>query len=112
MAVIHEVTDATFEQEVLLHHTPVLVDFYATHCGPCQGFEMTLNSIVDKYEGKVKFCKLNIASSKKTANQYGATGTPTSILFNRAVPLGEHVGACSSVMIEQFIAKLLPQPRG
>lgn len=119
MAVIHVVTDDNFEKEVLQSDIPVLVDWMAPYCGPCQGFEMTLNSIVDDYEGRVKFVKVNIDVYKRFAKLYGVIpagretgGTPNAMVFKDGVPRGNNLGACSSDTIRVLINDSIPEARG
>ncbi len=74
-------TDQNFDSEVLKSELPVLVDFFAVWCGPCQMMAPTIEEIAKELEGKVKVGKLNVDESQQTAGQYGVMSIPTLILF-------------------------------
>lgn len=76
-----EVTDAVFEDEVLKSELPVLVDFWATWCGPCQTVVPILDAIAKDYQGKVKVSKVNIEEGRQTAMKYGVMSVPTLLIF-------------------------------
>lgn len=87
-----EITDETFESEVLQSDVPVFVDFYADWCGPCKAAAPTVEELDQKYAGKVKFCKLNVDSGTKFAVQFKVTGIPNFMIFKGGVDVGQFVG--------------------
>jgi thioredoxin 1 len=78
---MREITDATFEAEVLQADTPVVIDFWAPWCGPCKAVEPVLADLAEKHAGRVEFTKLNIDENPVVASHYGVLAIPTAILF-------------------------------
>jgi len=87
-----EVTDATFEQEVLKAPRPVLVDFWAPWCGPCRMVAPIVEELAEEYEGKVNFVKLNTDDNPVTASHYGIRSIPTLLVFKGGEPVGQIIG--------------------
>ena len=81
MAAVLEVTDATFEQEVLRSDRPVLVDFWASGCPPCAALAPVLEKVAAEMADKFKFVKVNAANEQKTAMKYSIQAVPTLIIF-------------------------------
>jgi thioredoxin 1 len=92
MAKSKEVTDATFEQEVLKAPRPVLVDFWAPWCGPCRMVSPIVEELADEYQGKVNFVKLNTDDNPVVASRYGIRAIPTLLVFKGGQPIGQIIG--------------------
>ncbi len=75
------VNDADFQTAVLQSSTPVLVDFYADWCGPCQAIAPILEELAPEYEGKMTIVKLDVDASPETAQAYGVMSIPTLVIF-------------------------------
>jgi thioredoxin 1 len=88
-----EITDATFDHEVLEADGPVVVDFWAPWCGPCRAVEPILEALEAQHEGRVRFVKLNIDEHVVTPSRYGVLSIPTTILFESGEPRESLVGA-------------------
>ena len=99
MSVINLTTE-NFEEEVLNAKKPVLVDFWATWCGPCKMLAPTVSEIADEYEGKVKVCKLDVDQAMDIAMSYGVASIPTLILFKDGEIVKKSVGVVSKTEIE------------
>ncbi len=100
---ITQVTDASFEDEVLKAEGPVLVDYWAEWCGPCKMIAPVLDEIARTYEGKVKVCKLNIDDNQDTPPKYGVRGIPTLMLFKGGNVEATKVGALSKSQLAAFL---------
>ena len=81
MADMQHVSDSNFELEVLKAEGPVLVDFWAPWCGPCKMITPVLEKLAERFDGKLKICKVNTDESPETPGKLGITGIPTLIIF-------------------------------
>jgi len=100
---IINVTDSTFEQEVLSSEIPVLLDYWAEWCGPCKMIAPTLNDIADEYSGKIKVAKLNIDENPGIPAKFGVRGIPTLMIFKSGSIEATKVGAMSKSQLSAFI---------
>lgn len=107
MSNVGEVTDATFEQEVLKSQMPVLVDFWAPWCGPCRAVAPVVDEIASDYNGKLKVVKLNTDENPKTAQSYRISGIPSLMVFKNGQPVEHVVGAVPKSTISTAVEKHL-----
>ncbi len=96
-----EVTDATFEHEVLEAEVPVVVDFWAPWCGPCRAVTPILEELSREHDGRVRFVKIDIDSNVETAGRYSILSIPTAILFEGGEPRETVIGARPRSYYEQ-----------
>jgi thioredoxin 1 len=107
MSKAQAVTDSNFKKEVLESDVPVLVDFWATWCGPCQVMGPVVDTIAGENEGKVKVFKVNVDENPVTPAQYGVRGIPTLILFNKGEIVDRIVGAQPKGSVDNLLKKII-----
>jgi thioredoxin 1 len=102
-----EVSDATFDQEVLRSEQPVLVDFWAVWCGPCKAIAPIVDGLAAAYAGKVKVAKVNVDENGATPSRYGVRGIPTLLFFKGGKVADQVVGYVPQNVIEEKIQRML-----
>lgn len=95
------ITKSDFEAEVLHSEQPVLVDFWASWCGPCRMFSPTVDAVADDYAGVVKVCKVNVDEESELAANYRVASIPTLLLFKNGQVAARKIGAISK---EEIVA--------
>lgn len=100
---IVNVTDDSFDAEVLSSDTPVLVDYWAEWCGPCKMIAPVIDQLADEYNGKLKVAKLNIDENPNTPPKYGIRGIPTLMLFKNGEVEATKVGSLSKTQLTEFL---------
>ena len=93
MAGVNEVTDASFEVEVMQSDIPVLIDFWAPWCGPCRAIAPLVDELAGEYDGKLKVVKMNVDDNPQTPGRFGVRGIPNLILFKSGTVHEQIIGA-------------------
>ena len=102
---VKEVTDDSFEHEVLKSEKPVLVDFWAAWCAPCRRLSPTVEAIAEQYSGNVAVVKVNVDDNPSTTARYGIKAISSLILFSGGKEVARVVGAASKESISRMIER-------
>jgi thioredoxin 1 len=104
---IMELSDATFDAEVINSEVPVLVDFWAPWCGPCRAVAPIVEEISSSYEGQLKVGKLNVDENPSTTMKFGIRSIPTLLVFKGGEAIEQIIGAVPKGEIERAVGKAL-----
>tara|TARA_B100001996_G_C18373898_1_gene482669 strand:- start:219 stop:545 length:327 start_codon:yes stop_codon:yes gene_type:complete len=105
--VVYEFTDKNFETDVLQADIPVLIDFWATWCGPCKAIAPVIEEIAAEYENRVKVGKVDVDQNQNTAMQFGVRSIPTLLLINNGKVANQVVGAVPKENITKLLDEAL-----
>jgi thioredoxin 1 len=98
-----QISDATFDQDVLQADRPVLVDFWAEWCGPCRMFAPILDEVAREYGDKLTIAKLDVDANPATPGKYGIRGIPTLILYKNGEASAQKVGSLTKSQLTAFL---------
>jgi thioredoxin 1 len=104
---VFEVSDATFDQEVLKSEQPVLVDFWAVWCGPCKAIAPIVDDLATAYAGKLKVAKVDVDKNGATPSRYGIRGIPALLIFKGGKVADQIVGYAPREVIEEKLNRVL-----
>ena len=100
-------TDQNFDEQVIKSDMPVMVDFWATWCGPCQMAGPVVDALADDYAGKIKIGKLDVDANQETAAKFGVMSIPTVILFKDGKEIARKVGFAGRPMYETLLKQVI-----
>ena len=106
-ALIKQVTDSSFEADVLKSAQPVLVDYWAEWCGPCKMIAPILDEVSTTYQGKLQVAKMNVDENSEIPAKFGIRGIPTLMVFKDGQLAATKVGAMSKAQLTAFIDQQL-----
>ena len=107
MADVQQVTDESFESEVLKAELPVLIDFWAPWCGPCKAIGPVVEDLAKEYGGRLKVVKMNVDDNPQTPSRYGVRGIPNLILFKGGQVRDQIVGAVPKAQLVKAIGQVV-----
>jgi len=107
MGNILEITDDSFDTEIMNGELPAVVDFWAEWCGPCKMIAPVMEELASAYKGKIKIAKMDVDKNRKTPAKFGIRNIPTLILFKGGEVVNTIVGAQSKKSLEEEMKKLL-----
>ena len=96
-----DITDDSFNAEVVQSDTPVLVDFWAEWCGPCKMIAPIVEELAEEFGDKIKFAKLDVDANPQSAMNFGIRGIPTLLIFNGGKPVETVVGAVPKSVLKK-----------
>ncbi len=104
---IIDVDDSTFTTEVLKSDLPVLIDFWATWCGPCRAIAPVLEKAAEDYDGRLRVCKVDVDKARGTAQNFRIRNIPTLLLVQGGQVKAQHVGALNRSQLDRFVAQVI-----
>jgi thioredoxin 1 len=104
---VKDVSDGTFEAEVMTSAVPVLVDFWAEWCGPCRMMTPVVESVAQKFAGRAKIVKINVDDNQSVTQRFGIKGIPTMIVFKDGKEAERIVGATNEAAVSRIIEEQL-----
>ena len=102
-----QVTDSSFDADVLQANEPVLVDFWAEWCGPCKQIALALDEIGDELSGRMTLAKVNIDDNPESPSKYGVRGIPTLMLFKGGEVAATKVGALPKSKLKEWVESVI-----
>ena len=107
MANVHEISDQSFDAEVLQSPVPVLIDFWAPWCAPCRAIAPVVEELAHEYQGRIKVVKLNVDDNPQTPQRYGVRGIPNLILFQGGNVRQQIVGVVPKKQLVEAITQVV-----
>ena len=104
---IVQISDSSFDSDVLQAEGPVLVDFWAEWCGPCKQLSPTVEEVASEQKDNLKVCKMDVDTNREVAAKYGIRSIPTLIIFKNGEPAGTEIGALTKEQLEVFIKTIV-----
>jgi len=107
VADVQQVSDESFDCEVLKAELPVLIDFWAPWCGPCKAIAPVIAELANEYAGKLKVVKMNVDDNPQTPSKYGVRGIPNLILFKGGQVRDQIVGAVPKAQLIKAVTQVV-----
>ena len=97
------VTDETFDEQVMRSSVPVVIDFWAEWCGPCKQLAPLVEEAAEEFKDVIKVCKMDVDANRETAAEYGIRSIPTLMIFTNGENTGTEIGALTKQQLDEFI---------
>lgn len=110
MSGVKQVQESEFAKDVLQSDKPVLVDFFATWCGPCRALAPALEALAKEYDGRVSVAKVNVDDAPQLAAKYRVQAVPTLVLFNEGKVVDTMVGVPASYVLRAKLDAVAGEP--
>jgi len=107
MSKVYQVSDESFDEEIIHSKTPVMVDFWADWCQPCKAMAPMIEELARKYKGKIKFAQMNVVNNRDIPARFGIRNLPTFMLFKRGEVLNTIIGTFPGSLLEEELRKML-----
>jgi thioredoxin 1 len=107
VADVQQVTDASFDSDVLKADVPVLIDFWAPWCGPCKAIAPVIDELAKDYAGRLKVVKMNVDDNPNTPSQYGVRSIPNLLLFKGGQVKDQIVGAVPKAVLVKAVDQVV-----
>ena len=107
MADVQQITDASFDSDVLQADVPVLIDFWAPWCGPCKAIAPVVDELAKDYAGRLKVVKMNVDDNPNTPSRYGVRSIPNLLLFKGGQVKDQIVGAVPKAVLVKAVDQVL-----
>ncbi len=107
MADVKQVSDESFDSEVLKNDLPVLIDFWAPWCGPCKAIAPVVEELAKEYAGRLKVVKMNVDDNPQTPSRYGVRGIPNLIVFKGGQVQDQIVGAVPKAQLVKAVDRVV-----
>jgi thioredoxin 1 len=104
---VQQVSDSSFEADVLQSDLPVLIDFWAPWCGPCKQIAPVVDELAKEYAGRLKIVKMNVDDNPQTPSKYGVRGIPNLILFKGGQVRDQIIGAVPKAQLVKAINQVV-----
>ena len=100
-------TDDNFAEKIKTENLPIVIDFWATWCGPCKAVAPAIDQLADEMDGQIKFAKVNIEESPNVAGEYGIMSVPTFVILKNGEKVGAITGALAKSKLKAKIEEIL-----
>ena len=104
---VQQVSDSSFDADVLKSDLPVLIDFWAPWCGPCKQIAPVVDELAKEYDGRLKIVKMNVDDNPQTPSKYGVRGIPNLILFKGGQVRDQMIGAVPKAQLVKAIDQVV-----
>jgi len=107
MSTVYQLSDENFDQEIIQSSLPVVIDFWADWCQPCKAMAPAIEGLAQKYQGKIKFAKMDVVNNRTIPTRFAIRSLPTFIFFKRGEVVHTLIGSFPASVLEEELKQLL-----